>query len=240
MLDVVAVGDVMLDVLGPPAGRGRTHGDVRVRAGGSAVNVARTAVRLGARAAVAGRVGDDPAGRTIAGELAHLGVVALLEVDREHATGTAVYLGSDVVAGRGANAHVEAAELPPARATIVSGYLEEATVRNVLARAPGLRAVDLQGALHRGFGADVVLGPGLALDELASRYGVVCSTLGARGAIAVAAGARAEAAPPRVLERSPVGAGDAFAAAFVLALADGLPLQTSLERGCAAAVETGS
>jgi ribokinase len=236
MLDVVAVGDVMLDVLGPPVGRGRTHGAVRVRAGGSAVNVARAAAQLGARAAVVGRVGGDAAGRAIADELARLGVVALLELDREHETGTTVYLGEDVVAGRGANAHIEAAELPPARATIVSGYLEVATVRDVLGRAGGLRAVDLQGAAHHGFRADVVIGPGLALDELASRHGVVCSTLGARGAIAVAEGVRAEAAPPRVLERSPVGAGDAFAAAFVLALADGLPLQASLERGCAAAV----
>jgi sugar/nucleoside kinase (ribokinase family) len=39
-----------------------------------------------------------------------------------------------------------------------------------------------------------------------------------------------------VLAASPVGAGDAFAAAFLLALADGTPLEECLRRGCAAAV----
>jgi sugar/nucleoside kinase (ribokinase family) len=82
----------------------------------------------------------------------------------------------------------------------------------------------------------VVLGPELDLDALAPRHRVVVSTRGAHGALAVAEGTRASATPPRVLRGSPVGAGDAFAAAFLLALADGVELAEALARGCEAAV----
>jgi sugar/nucleoside kinase (ribokinase family) len=76
MLDLVAVGDVMLDVHLPAAGGARAHGAIATAAGGSAVNAARATVRLGASAAVVGAVGDDPVGRVIELELAASGVEA--------------------------------------------------------------------------------------------------------------------------------------------------------------------
>jgi ribokinase len=234
MLDLLTVGDVMLDVHvpAPPPG-GRLHAPVTVVAGGSAVNAALAAARLGARSCVVGAVGDDPAGKAIAETLRRTGVEARLSLTA-HPTGTCVYAGDSVVADRGANAALAVPDLPPARATLVSAFLDEPAVVAALERAHGLRAVDVHGRLRRVPHVDVVLGAGIDLSAYDAE--VVCSTLAERGAAAVRGGERAEAAPPLVLDASPVGAGDAFAAAFVLALADGLPLQEALERGCAAAV----
>ena len=53
---------------------------IAVRPGGTAVNAAVAAARLGARASVIGAVGDDAAGRMIRAELGLLGVRAELEV----------------------------------------------------------------------------------------------------------------------------------------------------------------
>ena len=234
--DLVAVGDVMLDVHVPAAPLdGVVHDAIRVRAGGSAVNAARCARRLNATAAVVGGVGDDAAAAAIRDELRRAHIDALLET-AAGATGTVVYVGAGVVADRGANAGFRPRELPAARVTLVSGYLDEQAVHDALAHAAGLRALDLQRPGQPGFAADVVLGPGIPVDELAARHQVVCSTLGAGGAVAVRGAERVEVAVPCVLAESPRGAGDAFAAAFLLALADGRELRSCVQRGCEAAL----
>jgi ribokinase len=231
--DLVAVGDVMLDVhLASAPHDAVVHGAIRVCAGGSAVNVARAARRLGASAAVVGRVGDDPAGVAIADDLRRHGIDALLEVAAGAVTGTVAYVGPGVVADRGANAGFGPGELPAARVTLVSGYLDTDAVAAALAQAHGVRAVDLQRAGQSAFDADVVLGPELAVEDFAAHHRVVCSTLAERGAIAVSGNERVRVVPERILAGSPRGAGDAFAAAFLLALLDDLPLRVSLERGC--------
>ena len=102
--------------------------------------------------------------------------------------------------------------------------------------AHGLVAVDLQGVLDDA-SAPIVLGPGLDLDALAGAHDVVCSTLGPEGAEAVAHGERARVGPTVLLEEPLVGAGDAFAAGFLLALADGAALADCLRRGCDAVVQ---
>jgi sugar/nucleoside kinase (ribokinase family) len=233
--DLVAVGDVMLDVhLASAPLDAIVHGAIRVCAGGSAVNVARAARRLGASAAVVGRVGDDPAGAAIADDLRRHGIDALLEVGAGAVTGTVAYVGPGVVADRGANAGFTPGELPAARVTLVSGYLDTDAVGAALARASGIRAVDLQHPGQSAFDADVVLGPELAVDDFGVRHRVVCSTLAERGALAVSGSERVRVVPRRVLAASPRGAGDAFAAGFLLALLDDRPLRESLERGCEA------
>jgi sugar/nucleoside kinase (ribokinase family) len=235
-LDFLAVGDVMLDVHVPAPGDAPLHAPVRVAAGGSAVNAALAAAGLGAHAAVAGCVGDDIAGRTIREELETHGVRPLLQV-APGATGTTVYVGTGVVADRGANASFAVDGLPEATVTLASGFLSAGQLAGVLKTAAGLRAVDLQGRPHELPHVDVVLGPRLDLD--AHDAEVVCSTLGPDGAVARRGDETAEARPPRVLEEAPPGTGDRFAAAFLLALAAGLPLQDCVERGCAAAVADG-
>jgi ribokinase len=237
VLDFLAVGDVMLDVhLPAPPSATRQHGVITSTAAGSAVNAARAAARLGARAGVAGAIGDDTVGRVVELEIEALALEAHLERVGAATTGTAVYLRDAVVADRGANALYVPHTLPPARVTLVSGYLPEPARRRALELARGITAVDLQGALDDEPGADVVLGPDVDVDALAQRHDVACATLGAGGAVAVRGSERCEAPAERVLEASPVGAGDGFAAGFLLALADGLPLAECLRRGCAAAI----
>ncbi len=125
--DLVAVGEVLLDVSAPALVWGRVvHAPVRVRAGGTPVNVAFAAAVLGASCAVVGRVGADPAGRAIRDALADAGVEALLAVDEELATGTFVEAGEGtVVTDRGASAGLRGEDIPPslaAKAVLVSGY----------------------------------------------------------------------------------------------------------------------
>lgn len=229
MLDFLAVGDVMLDIRLPEGPE--QHVQIASLAAGSAVNAARAAARLGARAGVAGAVGDDVVGRAIELELEEAGLATFLVRIPGAATGTAVY-GERVVADRGANAHYLPRALADARVTLVSGYLAEAARARALELASGLRAVDLQGVAADPAGADIVLGPGIDLDALAPHHRVVVSTLGSGGAEAVSGGERAAARPATVLPGSPVGAGDAFAAGFLLAHADGRTLTDALRAGC--------
>jgi ribokinase len=238
MFDFVAVGDVMLDVrLSSPIPGTRQHAAVVVSAGGSAANAALAAARLGVTSAVVGAIGDDMVGSALETELSERGVVPLLRRIDGAATGSTVYAGDAVVADRGANARIAVPDLPLSRVTLVSAYLPAEALAAALAAASGIRACDLQGVLDDEPGATVVLGPGLDLDALAGRHDVVCSTLGAEGAEAAANGGRARVAPSRVIEETLVGAGDAFAAGFLLGLADGLPLAECLTRGCNAVTQ---
>lgn len=144
-LDLIAVGDVMLDgALPAPVAGGRVHGRIELRAGGSAANAALAAARLGARAAVIGRVGVDAAGRLVADTLAAAGVEPLLARDSEACTGCVVVIGgTSVVADPGASVRLAPDDLPPtleARAVLVSGYSllqgrPEAAARAALERA---------------------------------------------------------------------------------------------------------
>lgn len=233
-LDFLAVGDVMLDVHVPTPGERPLHVPVRVVAGGSAVNAGLAAAKLGAHAAVAGCVGGDIAGRTIRAELEAHDVIPLLDVV-PGATGTTVYVGTRVVADRGANASFAVGELPAAAVTLASGFLTPEQLAATLAAASGLRAVDTQGRTHDLPHLDVVLGPGLDLDAFDAE--VVCSTLGPEGAIARRGDETARARPPHVLAEPQPGAGDRFAAAFLLALVAGEPLAACLERACATSIE---
>lgn len=76
--------------------------------------------------------------------------------------------------------------------------------------------------------------PDEAARMLASRFAVACIKLGERGAVA-AAGDRVERrAVDPVARRSPFGAGDAFGAILLIALAAGAPLERALDLACAA------
>ena len=95
-LDLLAVGEIMLDVVGPP---------LAVRAGGSPVTAALAVAALGGRAAVVGRIGDDSAGLAVSEELRRVGVDPLLAVDPESPTGLFISLGEppSILVNRGAN-----------------------------------------------------------------------------------------------------------------------------------------
>jgi sugar/nucleoside kinase (ribokinase family) len=238
---LVAVGDVMVDVVAdvlPQAGE-RAHGEVRLRAGGSAVNAALVARMLGAEAQVVGRVGADAAGDLVVGTLERHGVDVRLARDAEVPTGTAIALKDAVIAGRGANARFAVADLPSplaGGALLVSGFAlfqegSSEAAHDALRRFEGpWTAVDLASPrlARLDFDARVVFATQAeaeAVPGVHDRFELVCI----KDDYAVA-------------RRSPFGAGDAFAAAFLVALADGADADDARAAAatCAASVARGA
>lgn len=219
-MKLVTVGDVMLDVVAdrlPVAGE-RAHGTVHLGAGGSAVNAALAARELGAEAQVVGRVGDDPARGMILGTLKERGVDARLARDDELSTGTAIAMQGAVVADRGANARLSPQDLPSplqGDALLVSGFalFQEGSRDAALAALEVFdgewTAVDLASPrlARADFDARVVFATraeAKAVPRLEQRFEVVCIK-----------------EDYGVERTSPFGAGDAYAAAFLVALAGG-------------------
>jgi len=131
-MDLVCVGDVMLDVhvaSGALARGGDVHGRVAIRPGGTSANAAVWAAWMGASSAVIAAVGDDLAGTLCLEAVAGRGVDVSGVVRRPSPTGVMVVMSEDgdrsMVADRGANAHLEAADVQgiEAAAVLVSGYL---------------------------------------------------------------------------------------------------------------------
>jgi sugar/nucleoside kinase (ribokinase family) len=225
----LAVGDLMIDL----TVSGHDHdASIELRAGGSALNSARAAAAKGAKATVAGRVGDDLAGRALAGFLAGAGIGAELAVDPAVRTGTFAIVDGAVRVDRGANAGDWApATLPAADVALVSGYLSPATVSEVVGRLDAAIVAVSAGLLREiPAGVDVVLANADEARELpACSARVVCVTLGAEGAVVTTPDGVVRARPSQVYEGDPLGAGDAFAAWFLLALAEGAPVEKALE-----------
>ena len=132
-MDLICVGDVMLDVRVEAqalARGGDVHGRVIVQAGGTSANAAVWAAWDGASARVHGKVGSDLPGRLLEDALRERFVEPALTIDPGSPTGTmlVVYeLGErSMVADRGANARLTPSDLPSelgAGAVLVSGYL---------------------------------------------------------------------------------------------------------------------
>lgn len=219
-MKLVTVGDVMVDVVSDrlPAAGERTHGRVQLAAGGSAVNAALVARELGAEAQVVGRVGRDGAGELVASTLAGHGIDARLARDDALPTGTVVSLGDAIVGDRGANAALAVADLPSpltGDALLVSGFAlfqdgSREAARAALERfegawtgvdlaSPRLAALDFQARVVFATQAELE-----AVPDVEARYEIVCmkDDYGVRRTAAF-------------------GAGDAFAAAFLVSLANG-------------------
>jgi sugar/nucleoside kinase (ribokinase family) len=243
----VAVGDVMVDVLVS----GRDHDAVvELAPGGSAVNAARSAAALGAEAEVVGRVGDDPAGRMLVTELAAHGVRASLGVDPVLPTGTFLVLDDEVRVDRGANAGLLPEHLPglEADAVLVSGHLPADTVTEALGRARAAWCALAVARLSRlPEGGDAIFAneeearaltgekAAGAARALGARYRLACVTRGPAGAVGALDGhvESMDATPAGGLAEGQ-GAGDAFAAAVLVAVAKGGPLREALAAGCRA------
>jgi sugar/nucleoside kinase (ribokinase family) len=159
-----------------------------------------------------------------------------------------VVAGGAIVAERGANAAFSAAHVGDldAPAILVSGYQllrpDSGPGTEVALEADAVVAVDLGSArLVESYGvdrarllarrADVVLGNEDAVGSLGDVPGsLVVTTLGVRGAHADGV----TVPPERVLEQPLLGAGDAFAAGFLLALAAGATVRDCLAAGSTA------
>jgi sugar/nucleoside kinase (ribokinase family) len=132
-MDLICVGDVMLDVRVDAAALARggdVHGRVALQPGGTSANAAVWATSTGALARVHGRIGADVVGRMLRSELEARGVDVALVEDPDAPTGTMLVMVEagerSMVADRGANARLTPADLPEelrAGAVLVSGYL---------------------------------------------------------------------------------------------------------------------
>jgi sugar/nucleoside kinase (ribokinase family) len=174
-----------------------------------------------------------------------------------------------VVASRGANARLDSDDVPvplDADALLVSGFAllqpgSALAAHTALERFSGSWAgVDL-GSPTLAAGADleqvavranVVLAtadearaatgaePEAAAATLAARFRVACVKLGDAGAIAATGDRLEHASAPPVERTVPFGAGDAFGATLLVALAQGDELGTALARACAAGAAAAS
>lgn len=167
-LDVVVVGDIMVDVLaamsGPMARGSDTPSSVTTAGGGSAANVACWLARQGVPTAYVGRVGDDPLGRESVVALHGCGVTTYVSHDHERTTGTCVVLvepGGErsMLPDSGANTTLAPEDVPrepfrPGAHLHLSGY----TLLNEGSRDAGLAAV----ALAREVGMTVSVDPSSA------------------------------------------------------------------------------
>jgi sugar/nucleoside kinase (ribokinase family) len=79
-----------------------------------------------------------------------------------------------------------------------------------------------------------------AAHELASRFSIVCIKLGEDGAVAAAGSDFERRSAEKSTRRSSFGAGDAFAGAFLVAVAEGTPLGRALELACDAGAGAGA
>ncbi len=259
MPSFAAVGDVMLD-LELDRGAGRHDARIRVRPGGSAANACVWAAAAGASSRCIACVGDDMAALALTQALDRHGVDARLAVDPRHATGVVALVDGELAVERGASAELPVAHLDgllEADAVLVSGYLlfhddTAAVGAAALAQAraswlavdggsPGLLAAGLDraagaAALFLGEAAARATGAGSpeqTVLALGTRFRLVCVTLGEAGVVASLDGRTAHAEPPVVHPGRASGAGDAFAAGVLVALADGAGLTEALTSGCA-------
>ena len=155
-LDVVVVGDVMVDVLaamsGPLARGSDTPSAVTTAGGGSAANVAVWLAAQGVPTSYVGRVGDDALGRESVAGLTDRGVTAWVSAEPDLTTGTCIVLvepGGErsMLPDAGANATLTAADLPqrafrPGGHLHLSGY----TLLNPGSRDAGLAALSMAAA----------------------------------------------------------------------------------------------
>jgi ribokinase len=242
MIELTVVGSINLDFvvqveqLPRPGETVTAHGFSR-SPGGKGANQAVAASRLGAKVTMVGAVGDDAhAGEALAGLVA-AGVE--LDVERRGQTGVALIY----VDAAGEN---EIAVFPGANAEVTPRALDGAVLCQlevpdevVLAAAAKAQFFALNAAPARVLDIEPDL---LVVNELEyevfSRGKLVAVTYGKDGAILYEGGKEvAHAKPPEVAVVDSTGAGDAFTAALVVSLLEGLGRQEALERACAAGAE---
>jgi ribokinase len=253
---VTVVGSINLDLVAsgaplPRAGETVIGASLGRHPGGKGANQALAAARLGAKVRLVGCVGADPFAEEALALLRGEGVdLSAVAVDPQAPTGVALIAVSpegenQIVVAPGANAAFTAEQLtaPIEGALICQLELPLAAVAAAAAAASGFVALNLapaaevpQRLLAR---ADLIVvnetEAAFYGEALRRAPGLVALTLGPRGAVLLRAGAQvAEAAPPPITPVDTTGAGDAFVAALVVALAEGQAHGRALAFACAA------
>lgn len=237
-VELTVVGSINLDFVVrldrfPRPGETVTAREFARFPGGKGANQAVAASRLGAKVRMVGAVGDD---ELAAGALSGLTAAGVeLDVERKGRTGVAlIFVDSagenEIAVFQGANA-----ELTPRAvegAVVCQLEIPDAVV---LAAAASAEFFALNAAPARVLDLEPDL---LVVNELErevfSRGKLVAVTHGAEGATLFEGGREvARAAAPKVEVVDSTGAGDAFTAALVVSLLEGLDRQQALERACA-------
>jgi ribokinase len=236
---------------------------VAYRFGGKGGNQAVAAARMGARAAMAGRVGEDRFGEQILAALDAAGVDRTRVVRAPGASGMSVAIvdaagdyGAVIVSG--VNREIDPAEaLPPAGARVIAlqNEIDAAVNRAVLEAAPHAATVVLNAAPARPIPPEMLarvdllvvnrveaaaMAPGLAPAEAAAALQAagaraVIVTLGGDGLILRDGGGSVTLPAHRVPVVSTHGAGDMFVGALCAELARGAGLAAAARFGQAAA-----
>lgn len=249
---LTVLGSVNLDLIVqvrelPKPGETVTGGEYTALPGGKGANVAVAAKRLGAETEIMAAVGkDDYAAQALVNldaEGVYLDAVRRLDVH----TGLAFITVSDdgenqIAVASGANAAYAPADVPKLCSDVLITQFEipVAVIESALEGYTGFVAVnaspvrdDVDAILKRA--ELVIVNEGEAAQyNLSEHTGLVAVTLGSKGAELRKEGTViAFATPPRVEVVDTTGAGDAFAAALTVALAEGKSGQTALEFACA-------
>ena len=246
----------------PGAGDTMLASDARWRPGGKGANQAAAAARLGANARFVGAIGDDGAAEIALGGLAaagvDLGAVRRIEGSPSGVAVVCVDVHGDnlIVVAPGANGALEPADVrieAGTAAVLVSLEIPAATAAAALATARELGAIAVLNAAPADAASPAMVG---AADVVIANEGEAAAVAGGRDLVALAADADAivvaTAGPAGVRAATPageelhvpalpadvidtVGAGDCFAAALTVALAEGQDLDLALRFAVAAA-----
>jgi ribokinase len=209
--------------------------------GGKGANQAVAAARMGADVRFVGRVGaDEFVLRSLESEQVDVSGVA--REDGE--SGVALILvdatGENVIAvAPGANRRLTAADVEVGEADAVMCQLE-IPLEAVAAAADAapffcLNAAPARSPIPAELRPDVLVVNRYEYDAVGSYEGLVALTLGAEGAVLLEGGAEiARARPPEVDVVDGTAAGDAFCAALVVSLLEGMAREDALRRACVA------
>ena len=249
---LTVLGSINLDLIVrvkalPKAGETVTGGDYTALPGGKGANVAVVAKRLGAETEIMAAVGNDAYAAQALENLKREGVYLDAVRRVEAHTGLAFITVSEdgenqIAVASGANAAYAPSDVPKLCSDVLITQFEipVAVIEAALEGYTGFVAVNaspvrggVEAILQR---ADlIIVNEGEAAHyDLAAHEGLVAVTLGAKGAELRKNGDLiAKAVPPKVDVVDTTGAGDAFAAALTVALAEKQTPQEALDFACA-------
>jgi ribokinase len=209
--------------------------------GGKGANQAVAAARMGARVRFVGRIGSDD---LVLRSLVDEGVDTSAVARDDGESGIALILvdarGENViVVAPGANRRLRAADVEVGDCDAVMCQMEipPETIAAAAAGAPFfcLNAAPARAPLPAGLKPDLVVVNRYEQDVVGPYDGLVALTLGAEGAVLLEGGVEvARARPPEVEVVDGTAAGDAFCAALVVSLLQGLARDDALRRACVA------
>lgn len=241
-VSIVVVGSVNLDLVArcerlPRPGETVTNAMFDRVPGGKGANQAVAAARLGAEVTLVCAVGRDP----FADEALPVEEGLTVSAQRVDApTGVALILvdavgDTQIVVSPGANAQLEAVELPDSDAVLCQLEVPDAAVIAAWEGASGLFCLNAAPARPIAVDADLTVVNRFELEALTRRDGLIALTLGAEGAVLLEDGEEvARAEPPRVVAVDGTAAGDAFTACLLVSLLEGREREEALRRACAA------